>query len=797
MLRRLLATLALFAALGTSPTVWAQALAPGSAQSGPLIGQVTVQFLDLESISQDIVFANMRARSGMPYSDALLDQDIRSLYATGLFESIEVRRALQDGRVDLVYEVRPKYRIGGISYSGNSELTDRRLTREVKSQVNGPLDERQIKADARAIFDLYQKTGFSQVAVDYSIERNRTSGRATVTFRVTEGPRVRIREVTFTGNATFDEDDLTDEMETRSWWIFSWLTGSGRFQTDVFDEDIDKLRDLYREEGFLDVQIDPGAVRFDYPDPGRLVITIPVVEGRQYRVGQITITGASLYQPDLLRRLLQVETGDVFAPKKLDEDVTSLRDFYGRGGYLETGVRLIRRPNLATGAIDLEYAINESGRFQVESVNIVGNTKTRSTVIVRELILAPGDTFDTVRMKISEQRLRNTRFFEEDLSLVPETTNIDDRRTLKVQLREGRTGNLSFGAGFSSLEQAVFFIELTQGNFDLFNWRSFFQGDGQKFRLRLQIGSESNEVVLSFEEPWLFERELAAGFTVYRQSSDYFSDLYQEIRTGFEVYLRKRLFELVEGRIAYSWQTVDITDVALGAPTPVRELEGSTSVSRVSLGLLRDTRDSLITTTRGNRYEFITEVAGGFLGGDDDYYRLEARGAQFFPTFRWQKQVLAIVGRTGVVQAYGRNVERVPVLDGDGQPTGQLTSRQVPYFERYFLGGPSTLRGFEFRAVGPTDSNGEPLGGKTFGFLSLEYSMDIVDPIRFALFYDSGFVNTNGYDWDPSNYNDNWGFGLRIFVLGAPLQLDYGIPITTGPFNDEGGQFNFSFGTRF
>jgi outer membrane protein insertion porin family len=148
------------------------------------------------------------------------------------------------------------------------------------------------------------------------------------------------------------------------------------------------------------------------------------------------------------------------------------------------------------------------------------------------------------------------------------------------------------------------------------------------------------------------------------------------------------------------------------------------------------------------------------------------------------------------VQAYGRNVERTPILNAQNQVIGQR-SRQVPYFERYFLGGPSTLRGFEFRDVGPKDPTGDPLGGKTFGFLSLEYSMDVVSPIRFAVFYDAGFVNVNGYDFNPSDYNDNWGVGLRIFVLGAPLQLDYGIPITTSADNDEGGQFNFSFGTRF
>ena len=174
----------------------------------------------------------------------------------------------------------------------------------------------------------------------------------------------------------------------------------------------------------------------------------------------------------------------------------ALEDFYGREGYLETRVRLLRKPNLATSNIDLEYQVNESEQFNVESIKIEGNTKTKSIVILRELVLGPGEVFNTVRMEFSKLRLENTRFFE-DVNVSPEITNIPGRRNLKVAIKEGRTGNLTFGAGFSSLERAVVFAELSQSNFDLFNRRSFFQGDGQKFRLRLQLGSESSEAVRS------------------------------------------------------------------------------------------------------------------------------------------------------------------------------------------------------------------------------------------------------------------------------------------------------------
>jgi outer membrane protein insertion porin family len=398
-------------------------------------------------------------------------------------------------------------------------------------------------------------------------------------------------------------------------------------------------------------------------------------------------------------------------------------------------------------------------------------------VIVRELVLGPGDVFSTVLMKISKLRLENTRFFE-DVNVTPQETNIPGRRNMRIAVKEGRTGNLTFGAGFSSLERATIFAEVSQSNFDIFNRRSLFQGDGQKFRLRMQLGSQSSEVVLSFEEPWLFQKQLALGFSIFRTSSDYNSSYYSQIETGGEIYLRKRLFELVEGKLSYTYQIIDIQNVSSSASSYIRSLSGQNTVSKLGFQLLRDTRDKIINTTSGNRVEINTDLAGGPLGGSDNFYRFEFRGSQFFPIFETQAQVLALIARAGVIQNFG-------------------ATKQLPYYDSFYLGGPYTLRGFENREVGPRDEYGEPIGGKSYGFFSAEYSIDIVSPIRFALFYDGGFVNKGAYDFNPLSYNDNFGFGLRLFVAGAPLSLDFGIPITGTKENKKGNQFNFSFGTRF
>lgn len=790
-MRRVTSSLfALFVLVAASMSpIWAQqppGQPPQQAQQGqpqtPVFkaGTITIKFVGTANVNEQVVRANMQVREGGEFDANMLDRDLRSLYRTGLFELIEFKQEQGEGNtLNLVIEVTPKYRVLAVKFEGNQKMKSSRLEKEAKTRANLALDERQVKDDQEKLREFYQKAGYNQVSITYSIEKDRAGGFGTVIFKIKEGAKVKISEIKFVGNKSVKAGKLKGEMETKRWWMFSWLTGSGRFKDDQFEDDLDKLRDFYREIGFLDVDIPQDKVVFSYPTAEKLVITINIAEGRQYRVGEISFSGNKLFTTALLKRVARIRTGMVFVPSKLDKDTERVEDFYGKDGYLQTNVRILRKPNIATGNIDIEYQVQESEKYNVESIVIEGNTKTKSTVILRELVLGPGDVFSKVMMKISKLRLENTRFFE-DVNVTDQETNIPGRRNMKIAVKEGRTGNLTFGAGFSSLERATLFAEVSQSNFDIFNRRSFFQGDGQKFRLRLQLGSLSSEAVLSFEEPWLFQKALALGFSIFRSSSDYNSSYYSQVETGGEIYLRKRLFELVEGRLAYTYKVVDIKDVSSSASSVIQALSGNNALSEVSFQLLRDTRDKIINTTAGNRIEINTAVAGGPLGGSkiNNYYSLEVRGSQFFPIFETQAQVLALIGRGGVIQNFGK-------------------ANDVPYYSKFYLGGPTTLRGYEFRDIAPRDTAGEPIGGKSYGFFSAEYSADIVSPIRFAVFYDAGFVNRKAYDFNPGDYADNFGVGLRLFVAGAPLSLDFGIPIKGPKDAKKGNQFNFSFGTRF
>jgi outer membrane protein insertion porin family len=800
---RLVARFFLLAYLLVAPAIaplGAQPVAGGAAPVAPAapstrVGTITVRFNGPANVAEQVVRANMQLQEGSALEDSLIDRDIRGLYRTGQFEFIEFKRgALTDGRVDLVVEVTAKFRVSTITFEGNQRVKAKRLLKEAKTKENMPLDERQVKEDSEKIREYYQKSGYNQAKIEYRIERDKTTGLGRVFFTISEGQKVRIRKVDFEGNDSISDRKLRKVVETRKWNWFSWLTDTGKFRDDRFETDFDKLRDHLRDQGFLDVEIDPAQVKFDYPKANRLVLTFVIVEGRRYKLGEVAISGNTLYPTDKLLPLLKLKTGDTFSPSAIEKDQKALEDFVGKDGYVDARVRVVRKPNLTTGAIDIEYQYTEGEKFYVESIRLEGNTKSKSVVILRELAMGPGEVFNTVRMQTSKLRLENTRFFEE-VNMSPESTNLPGRRNLKIAVKEGRTGNLTFGAGFSSLERAVVFAELSQSNFDLFNRKSFFQGDGQKFRLRLQLGSRSSEATLNFEEPWFLERELALGFSLYRTSSDYYNNVYSESRTGAEVYLRKRLFELVEGRLGYTFELVEIDDVDRDTAPFLLDDEGERSVSKLTFKLLRDTRDRIYNTTRGNRVELGTELAGGPFAGETDYYRVELRASQYYNTFETLNQVASFIGRAGVIDNYG-------------------DSNTVPYFDRLFLGGPNSLRGFEFREVGPKDSVGapddpntvandpvaptrEPVGGKSYAMGSFEYTFEVVNPLRLAFFYDVGFVNVDAWDFETTGYNDNFGFGIRLMVGGAPLSLDFGLPITSDEYNDDGVQFNFSFGTRF
>jgi outer membrane protein insertion porin family len=767
------------------------------AETYPIINRIITEFDGFRSTSDQYVMGNVQLRPGMNYNPALLDQSIRALYSTGYFELVEARvDKAQNQTIDVVFELVSKFTIERISFLGNDKYNDSRLASKAEVEAGKSLDEYLVSVGGDNIAAYYVEKGFPDVEVDYRIQRDEQTGYAVVIYDIVEGGKVRIDEILFEGNKAFSNKKLLKQLETSEHGWLSWLSGSGKFDEKIFKEDLTTLLKFYRDSGFLDCEINEEKVSIDFIEADEIVITIPLVEGQLYYLGDFSIENATIYTANELLGEVGMEKGDPFSPQDVDDAAIAIRDYYTSSGYLDSRVRAERVPNMETRQIDIVFRVRESEKFYVESINVEGNTKSKSRVIIRELALSPGDIFDLRRMDVSERRLKNTNFFE-DVRLNPESTNIPGRKDLGITVREGRTGSFTFGAGFGSVQSAVIYFEVSQGNFDLFNWRSGFQGDGQKFRFRASVGTTSNQVLIAFEEPWLFEQRLAFGVEIYRTESDFNSADYNELRTGFELYLRRRLFELVEARLSYRMELVEIFDVDRnpsvagdiradgsvandGVADVFQRAEGEDLVSKVGLTFLRDNRETLIFTRKGSRSSLELEYAG--IGGDINYYKMEGRTAQFIPTFDTYDQSLSIIARAGSVSPFGQ-------------------SDIVPFYDRFYLGGPETLRGFDHREVGPRDDDDtapdEAVGGNSYGFVSFEYVFRVAEPLGLVVFYDWGFVNENDFDFSMSEYADNWGVGARIMLMGSPLKLDLGIPITSPEGAGGGTQFNFSFGTRF
>ena len=773
--------------------LWSQVI-----PDGKTISSISVQLEGPDTIGKSFILQNLQIETGIPYKSNAIDKSITNLMETGAIDDVKVfldPDLTTDSEVALVFKVRTKSRIGKIIFEGNEKISNGKLEKSIEISVGELFDEAEIKADQGSLQELYLEKGFWNSQIDAQIVRDEGKRSVTVVFNIIENEKRKISKIIFEGNKNIPEKKLLKAMDTAPWRFWRFWSKRSRYQPVILEDDLDKLRTLYRDEGFLDVAIKQSGVKIIPEGKSSLNIVLEVTEGKRSYFGEIIIVGNQVITTEELKSLtnrgdIELKTGDAYSPTLLSREVNRLRKKYGEKGYLDARVISIRKPNVVTGQIDLRFEITENNKFSVNSIQVRGNEKTKTIAIMRELALAPGETFDLLRMETSEARLRNTRFFEK-VTLDDEPITSQDpelqssRRNLVVNVEEGRTGHVSFGVGFSSLEKAMMFAEFRQGNFDIMRWRSphRLQGDGQKFRLRLKLGARSNEARLALEEPWFMNRRVAAGFELFREKSDYYSSYYDEMRAGFEVYFRKRLFELVEGRLFYRLEDVEIDDVSTSVGVPSFIKEEDLLISKIGLSLTRDTRNSILFPSEGSIVTLRKEFAGGPFGGDADYGRFELQGAKFFPTFDPMDQVLSIVGRTGTLGRF------------DGKDA------DVPFFEKFFLGGPYNLRGWDYRDAGP-QSLDEPNGGNSYSYLSAEYTFKVADPLRFAFFYDGGFLRTGDFKFLPGDNNnegwhDNWGLGVRIMVMGMPLRLDLGFPITD-PSNTGGSpQFHFSGGTRF
>jgi outer membrane protein insertion porin family len=739
------------------------------AQEGAIVRSIEIQYVGPETVSRERILDNLRTRVGSPYSETTVEDDIRNLYKTGAVQNVRMYGEPQANGVKVMVIVATRVLVTEIEIDGAESIKPQKVRARIKFKVPGPAKEETLEEGRQNIIDLYQRKGFTGIDVQFRLQIDEARGTARAIYTINEGPKGAVRAVRFEGNVHFSERTLRRQMKTKAKSIISIFDKSGRLDNQQLQQDLDSLREFYQNHGYIEVAIKD--VRQEHYD-GSLRLVIVIAEGLQYHVGKLTIVGQQAGSADKIRAILKMKEGSVYSPKALHDDAKAVTDAYGAGGYVD--VQLLPQGIPAgPGVVDLTYTVDEGGRSFVERVNIVGNTRTKDKVIRREILIAPGDVFNTVRVDRSKQRLENLGYFSK-VDTFPEDTTVPGRKDLLVQLEEKRTGSLNFGAGFSTIDSLVGFVELTQGNFDLFNWPTF-TGGGEKFRARVQYGTERQDYVLSLTEPYFLDRPLSLGGEAFYHESDFFSTVYNQRNYGFNVDLRRPITSFASISLDYRLEEIDIFDVDPTASSAIMAEEGSHLQSQVGTTLLFDTRDNVFLTRRGTRVIFTPYVAGGFLGGNTQVYGFSLAASQYF--LLPYDTILLLDGEAATVDTWG---------SGD----------RVPIFDRLFLGGANNLRGFDFRDVGPKDEQGEPLGGQTLARITIEYTVPIIAKVRGAIFYDTGFVNTNSYDFGTSHIASDVGVGLRLDLPIGPLRIDYGYPIQKDN-NTNGGKINFNVGYQF
>lgn len=787
LLASVLALLALVSVQGQQP------------QGPPIVRSIDVEYTGPATVSKERIIAQLRTAVGQPYSDQVVEQDIRQLYSTGQVRNVRIFAQPQSDGVKVIVAVQTRSVVREIEIDGAQKVAAKRLRKEITVKINNPVNEEELEKSRQKIIDVYRGRGFNDVSVQFRVDAIEESrGTSRVVFTIDEGIKGAIRSVQFEGNQHFSDKVLRKQMKTKGKTLIAFLDKSGRLDEVQLQQDLDSIKEFYQNKGYIDVEVKD--VQKERAGGGPIVITIAVTEGQLYHTGKVTFSGYKMTTEDKLRGIIKMKEGGIYSPKGLHDDAKAIADAYGTGGYVDLVIQPEGSPARAANVIDVHYKIEEGNRSFVQRINVIGNTRTKDKVIRREVLIAPGDVFNTVRVDVTKKRLENLGYFAK-VETYPEETGVPGRKDLTVQVEEKRTGSLSFGGGFSTIDSLVVFAELTQGNFDMMNWPGF-TGAGQKFRLRVQLGTQRKDFILALTEPFFLDRRLSLGGQLFFTEATYLSSAYDQRNYGFSVELRKPLFPYVYGTLGYRLENVEIYNITGGSSPQIFAEQGTTTNSTVLGSIVMDRRDNPLLTRRGQRISISPYIAGGFLGGSTQVYGWDMEASQYF---RLPKDLILLFNaEAAVVDVWGGGPRETTIVNqvAPGPTPGPSptpivnTFSSIPIYDRLYLGGSNNLRGFAFRDVGPRDIHGEPLGGQSMARTTTELTFPIVEKARGAFFFDRGYVDSDPYAIGSEHWGSDYGFGIRMDLPIGPLRLDYGIPLEKDG-RGKAGHFNFNVGYQF
>ena len=734
---------------------------PLSAQEGEVIESLKI--VGNKRIDESTILYYIKSKPGTILSKSQIRKDIEQIFSLGQFKDIQVDTQSQLKGLEVKFIVVEIPSIGNVEILGNSKIEINDIREKIGLRRGATFNEHIVQESKKEILKAYKEKGY--FFAETRIETNRGSENLVdVVIRISEGEKVKIEKIRFSGNKAFKDKKLAEQMQTEARTWYDFLDDSGVYQKDILKLDMFRIEGFYQDNGYLRAKVlEP---RIDVNKKARQIhIIIPVEEGPQFRIKSLDVKGDNTISHDDIKKSLLTKKGDIYNVSQLRQDIVTVTDLYSAKGFAYAEANPITEIDDKARTVSLSIDIDKGKKVYVGKINMLGNIKTKDNVIRREFRLKEGQLFDGTKLKRSKQRINNLNYFE-DVKIDTKRGESPELIDILATVTEKPTGTFTVGAGFSNVENLIFTTSIAQNN--LF-------GNGHRVNLTASLSSIRTNFNLGLTEPRLFDSEILLGIDAFNQDQNFLS--FNSLTSGAGFRFGKNISEYENLGIGYRFENVEVTGVsAANATTFLRNQTRTTS--RVSPTYVYDSRDNFLNPSQGWRHMLRFDFAG--LGGlkftrsryDITYYR-------------------PLVGK--LVGAGHARVNFAEGYDGD----------TLPVFERYFMGGPTTLRGFTIQDIGPKDLTGNPVGGSKALLLNLELQYPFTKSIRGFVFYDRGNVYGNGpimttttKNFDLAEMRHSIGAGFRFISPFGPMGFAYGVKLDprTG---EEIGQFHFSAGSAF
>ncbi len=711
------------------------------------------------TINASAIIAKIKSKVGDNFSEADVSADIKTIFNMGYFLDVTADETSIPGGKVITFIVQGKGLISEIRINGNKALSKDDIQEAMTTKTKQILNQAQIKTDIEKIKTLYDSKAYYNAEIKDRVEQDGEKGFRLI-LDIKENDKLYIRSITFEGNEAFSSKELKNMMSTSEYSILHFFTDAGLIKRDQLKQDIGKLSAFYFNNGFINAQIGEPEITTDKKG---IYIKIKINEGKRFKIDKVGISGDLLQKPrkELLRSL-KTKKGDNYSREAILKDIDFLTQSCNDEGYANADVNPKINTRENEQLVDVDYQVTKGEQVYINHINISGNNITRDKVIRRQLEVVEGDLYSGSNLKNSYNNLNRLRYFEE-IDFQTEKGTDKSKEDINIRVKEKSTGTFMVGAGYSAADQAVIMGQITQQNF---------LGYGQILSLKASLGSTTNDIDLSFTEPWLFDLPIWSKADIWKYKKDY--DDYSLDSRGVGLTLGYPIWEKIMGSIGYKLSADEISNVSGAAPIQILDQEGQLITSAVTLSLNRDSTDDYIFPTRGTKAGIsVTEAgAGGILGGDADFTQYGANLFEYFPLPL--DVVFAAKGRIGYIEAQN--------------------GKAVPIFDRYVLGGINTLRGFRY--IGPTNPGTEDVIG---GTNMLCFNFELVFPfikdsgMKLVTFYDAGNAWNNNYY--INDLRQSVGLGIRRYSPIGPLRLEYGYIVNRGGIDDNSpGRFEFTIG---